>query len=97
MKFAELQQADFGTAPLPEATADSVQKEGQEFPLVIATMPATDRQRAIAVGVVILLIIAAADCRARLPALTSDRRPPCRDVVALPCISRGPDPSGAAA
>ena len=60
MKFAELQQADFGTAPLPEAAANSVQKEGQEFPLVIATMPATDRQRAIAVGVSILLIVAAA-------------------------------------
>jgi signal transduction histidine kinase len=60
MKFAELQQADFGTAPLPEAAANSVQKKGQEFPLVIATMPATDRQRAIAVGVVILLIVAAA-------------------------------------
>jgi signal transduction histidine kinase len=60
MKFAEVHQADFGTAPLPEAAANSVQKEGQEFPLVIATMPATDRQRAIAVGVVILLIVAAA-------------------------------------
>src|SRR5258708_16727640 len=60
MKFAELHQADFGTAPLPEAAANSVQKEGQEFPLVIATMPATDRQRAIAVGVSILLIVAAA-------------------------------------
>ena len=60
MKFAEVHQADFGTAPLPEAAANSVQKEGQEFPIVIATMPATDRQRTIAVGVVILLIVAAA-------------------------------------
>ncbi|SHH14401.1 MASE4 domain-containing protein [Bradyrhizobium erythrophlei] len=61
MKLAEVHQADFGTARLPEAEAeDSVQKEGQDFPLVIATMPATKRQRAIAVGIVILLIVAAA-------------------------------------
>jgi signal transduction histidine kinase len=60
MKFAEVHQAEFATAPLPEAAANSVQKEGQEFPLVIATMPATDRQRTIAVGVVILLMVAAA-------------------------------------
>jgi signal transduction histidine kinase len=46
--------------PLPAAAADAVQKEGQDFPLVIATMPATDRQRAIAVGIVIVLIVAAA-------------------------------------
>jgi len=60
MKLAEVHQADFGTARLPEAEAeDSVQKEGQDFPLVIATMPATKRQRAIAVGIVILLIVAA--------------------------------------
>ena len=61
MKLAEVHQADFGTARLPEAEAeDSVQKEGQDFPLVIATMPATKRQRAIAVGIVILLTVAAA-------------------------------------
>ena len=60
MKSGQVRQTDFGRAPLPEAAANSVQKEGQEFPLVIATMPATDRQRAIAVGVVILLIVAAA-------------------------------------
>jgi signal transduction histidine kinase len=36
------------------------QEQAQDFPLVIATMPATDRQRAIAVGVVIVLIVAAA-------------------------------------
>jgi signal transduction histidine kinase len=35
------------------------QERAQDFPLVIATMPATDRQRAIAVGVVIVLIVAA--------------------------------------
>jgi signal transduction histidine kinase len=39
---------------LPEAEA------GQDFPLVIATMPATEGQRAVAIGVVILLIVAAA-------------------------------------
>ena len=36
------------------------QEQPQDLPLVIATLPATDRQRAIAVGVVILLIVAAA-------------------------------------
>jgi signal transduction histidine kinase len=60
MKLAHGHQADFGTAPLPEAAADAVQKEGQDFPLIIATMPATDRQRAIAVGIIILLTVAAA-------------------------------------
>ena len=61
MKLAEVHQADFGTVRLPEAEAeDSVQKEGQDFPLVIATMPATERQRTIAVGIVILLTVAAA-------------------------------------
>ena len=61
MKLAEVHQADFGTVRLPEAEAeDSVQKEGQDFPLVIATMPATERQRTIAVGIIILLTIAAA-------------------------------------
>ena len=60
-ELAQFNQADFGTARLPEAEAeDSVQKDGQDFPLVIATMPATKRQRAIAVGIVILLIVAAA-------------------------------------
>ena len=58
MKLAEVHQADFGTARLPEAEAeDSVQKD---FPLVIATMPATARQRAIAAGMAIFLIVAAA-------------------------------------
>jgi signal transduction histidine kinase len=61
MKLAEFHQADFGTARLPEAEAeDSVEKEGQDFPLIIATMPATKRERAIAVGIVILLTVAAA-------------------------------------
>ena len=58
MKLAEVHQAVFGTARLLEAEGeDSVQTD---FPLVIATMPATKRQRAIAVGMVILLIVAAA-------------------------------------
>jgi signal transduction histidine kinase len=60
MQSAQVHQADSGMPPLPEAAADAVKKEGQDFPLVIATMPATDRQRAIAVGVVIVLIVAAA-------------------------------------
>ncbi len=61
MKLAEDHQAEFGTARLSEAEAeDSVQKEGQDFPIVIATMPATEGQRAVAVGVVIFLIVAAA-------------------------------------
>ena len=60
MKSAQVHQAGSETAPLPEAAADAVQKEGQDFPLVIATMPATDRHRTIAVGVVILLTVAAA-------------------------------------
>jgi len=54
MKLAEVHQADFGTGRLPEAEA------GQDFPLIIATMPATGRQRAIAVGIILLLTVAAA-------------------------------------
>jgi signal transduction histidine kinase len=49
------------TAPLPDTTArDSVQKEEQDFPLIIANMPATGQQKAVAVGVGLLLIVAAA-------------------------------------
>src|SRR5260370_8456267 len=60
-ELAQVDQAAFGTAALPDAAAeDSVKKEVQDFPLVIATMPATERQRAIAVGIVILLTVAAA-------------------------------------
>jgi hypothetical protein len=48
-------------APLPDAAAgDFVQREEQDFPLIIATMPATGQQRAMAVGVAVLLIVAAA-------------------------------------
>jgi signal transduction histidine kinase len=47
-------------SPLPDGTAgNSVQKE-QDFPLIIANMPATGRQRAIATVVLALLIGAAA-------------------------------------
>jgi hypothetical protein len=54
MDSAQVRQAAFGTASLPDAAADdSVQKEGQDFPLVIATMPETSRHRTIAVGIVI--------------------------------------------
>lgn len=61
MRSAHGSRADPGTAPLLEAAAeDSVQSEGQDFPLAIATMPATARQRTIAVSVIILLIAAAA-------------------------------------
>jgi len=59
MKSAQSHQPDFGTAPLPGAAAeDAARKEGQDFPLIIATMPATGRQRAIAVGIIILLTVA---------------------------------------
>src|SRR5258706_13283811 len=59
-ELAQVHQTDFGMAPLPDAAANPFQKEGQDFPLVIATMPATERQRTIAVGIVILLTVAAA-------------------------------------
>jgi hypothetical protein len=46
---------------LPDTTTeDFAQKEEQDFPLIIATMPATGQQRAIAVGVAVLLIVTAA-------------------------------------
>jgi hypothetical protein len=54
MKLVEVHQADFGTGRLPEPEA------GPNFPLIIATMPATARQRAIAFGIIILLTVAAA-------------------------------------
>ena len=61
MKLAQAHQVDFGTARLPVAEAeDSAEKERQDFPLIIATMPATERQRVIAVGTVVFLIVAAA-------------------------------------
>src|SRR5438552_6527995 len=60
MKSAQVHQADSGKAVLPEAAVDAARKEGQDFPLVIATMPATGRQQAIAVGIIVLLTVAAA-------------------------------------
>jgi signal transduction histidine kinase len=54
MKLAEVRQVDFRTDRLPEA------EDGQDFPLIIATMPATARQWAVAVGIIILLTVAAA-------------------------------------
>jgi len=48
-------------APLPDGAAgNSVQKEEQDFPLIIANMPATGQQKAMAVGVAVLLVVAAA-------------------------------------
>src|SRR5438552_4317217 len=60
MKSAQVHQADSGKAVLPEAAVDAARKEGQDFPLVIARMPATGRQPAIAVGIIVLLTVAAA-------------------------------------
>ena len=61
MRLAEVHQAEVGTAPLPKAAAgDSVQEAGQDFPIALASLPATERQRAIAIGIVILLTVAAA-------------------------------------
>ena len=54
MKLAEVHRVGFGTDRLLVAEA------GQDFPLIIATMPATARQRAIAVGILILLTVATA-------------------------------------
>jgi signal transduction histidine kinase len=47
-------------APLPDAAGDAVQKEDLDFPLIIANMPATGQQKAMAVGVAVLLVVAAA-------------------------------------
>src|SRR5258708_17772744 len=48
-------------APLPDGAAgNSVQKEEQDFPLIIANMPSTGQQRAMAVGVAVLVVVAAA-------------------------------------
>ncbi len=53
MKLAEIHQPDAGTGPLPDGEAD------QDFPLIIATMEATARDRVAAVRVVAILIVAA--------------------------------------
>jgi signal transduction histidine kinase len=48
-------------APVPDtAAANSIPKEEQDFPLIIANMPATGQQKAMAVGVAVLLIVTAA-------------------------------------
>ncbi len=54
MKLAEVHQADLATGRFPAAQA------GADSPLIIATMPATERQQAIAVGIIILLAVATA-------------------------------------
>jgi|tagenome__1003787_1003787.scaffolds.fasta_scaffold20973244_2 signal transduction histidine kinase len=46
--------------PLDTAARHSAQKEEQDFPLIIANLPATGQQRSVAVAVAILLIVAAA-------------------------------------
>src|SRR4051794_29869367 len=49
------------TASLPEIAAEpSARPEPQEFPLVIATMPATEREKAVAIGVIIVSLVAVA-------------------------------------
>ena len=61
MKPAQVHQADSGAALLPQAAPEnSAQKEGQDFPLVIATTPAPESQTKIAAAVAMLLIVAAA-------------------------------------
>jgi len=46
-----------GAAPLPDTAG---QKEEQDFPLIIANMPATGQQKVMAVGVAVFLIVTAA-------------------------------------
>jgi len=56
-----IHQHDLGTARLPKAPPEnSAQKEGQDFPLVIATTPAPESQTKVAMAVAILLIVATA-------------------------------------
>src|ERR1700742_1664596 len=53
-------RAERASPLLDYAAGDSVTKEQQYLPLIIANMPATRQQRAIAVGVGVLLAVAAA-------------------------------------
>jgi signal transduction histidine kinase len=46
--------------PLDTAAGHSAQQEEQDFPIIIANMPATRQQRSLALGVAVLLIVAAA-------------------------------------
>src|SRR5437764_12572649 len=59
-KSARINKAEVGTALSAEAAGNSVQNESQDFPLVIATTGATDRQITVAIGIVIVLTLAAA-------------------------------------
>ena len=61
MKVSQIQQAvGFGATPTLDVAAQlTTQKEGQDFPPVVATMPATERQRTVALGIAILLVAAA--------------------------------------
>src|SRR5256714_75062 len=59
-KSARINKAEVGTALSPDAADNSVQNESQDFPLVIATTGATDRQITVAIGIVIVLTLAAA-------------------------------------
>ena len=47
-------------APRDAAVRDAVRNEEQDFPLIIANVPATGQQKAAAVGVAILLLVAGA-------------------------------------
>lgn len=52
---------DLRADPFPDNTAGApAQKEEQEFPLIIANLPATGQQKAIAISVAVLLIVTAA-------------------------------------
>lgn len=57
---ARITKAGLGSALSPEAAGNSVQNESQDFPLVIATTAATDRQITVAIGIVVVLTLAAA-------------------------------------
>src|SRR3954447_26946657 len=46
--------------PLDTPTRHSSEKEEQDFPLIIASLPATGQQRSLAVGVAVLLLVATA-------------------------------------
>jgi signal transduction histidine kinase len=51
--------AEAGSRAKSAATRNSIQKDEPDFPLIIANLPATGRQKAVAVGVAILLAVAA--------------------------------------
>src|SRR4051812_31865092 len=60
MKPAYVSRAEMRAAPkLSVAAPDSVQPEEDDFPFVIATMPANGRHRTVAVSVIVFLIVAA--------------------------------------